>query len=108
MIRAAVEAAPHTQIAAVTVLTSLAEADLGRIGLAGPAGDAVRRLAAMAVEAGATALVCSPHEVAAVRAEVGPDITLITPASGPSAPTARTRRGWPPRSRRWPTGPTCS
>ena len=84
MIRAAVEAAPHTQIAAVTVLTSLAEEDLGRIGLAGPAGEAVRRLAAMSVEAGATALVCSPHEVAAVRAEVGTDITLITPGVRPT------------------------
>jgi orotidine-5'-phosphate decarboxylase len=84
MIRAAVEAAPHTQIAAVTVLTSLSEADLGRVGFAGPPGDAVRRLSAMSVEAGATALVCSPHEVAAVRAEVGPDITLITPGVRPA------------------------
>jgi orotidine-5'-phosphate decarboxylase len=83
MIRAAVQAAPHTQIAAVTVLTSLAEEDLGRIGLAGPADEAVRRLAAMSVEAGATALVCSPHEVSAVRAEVGTGITLITPGVRP-------------------------
>ncbi|MCG5212363.1 orotidine-5'-phosphate decarboxylase [Streptosporangium sp. KLBMP 9127] len=79
MIEAAVEAAPNTQIAAVTVLTSLSEADLGRIGLNGPAEDAVRRLAVLAVGAGARALVCSPREVAGVRAEVGPDITLITP-----------------------------
>ena len=84
MIRAAVEAAPSTRIAAVTVLTSLGDADLGAIGLAGPASDAVRRLAALAVGAGAQALVCSPHEVAAVRAEVGPDITLITPGVRPA------------------------
>ncbi|MEU4574110.1 orotidine-5'-phosphate decarboxylase [Nonomuraea sp. ATR24] len=84
MIRAAVEAAPHTQIAAVTVLTSLSEDDLARIGLAGPADDAVRRLAALSVEAGATALVCSPHEVAAVRAEVGEGVTLITPGVRPA------------------------
>ncbi|SEL23589.1 orotidine-5'-phosphate decarboxylase [Nonomuraea pusilla] len=84
MIRAAVEAAPHTKIAAVTVLTSLSESDLAAIGMAGPAGDAVRRLAALSVEAGATALVCSPHEVAALRAEVGPDITLITPGVRPA------------------------
>ncbi|MEU7854739.1 orotidine-5'-phosphate decarboxylase [Nonomuraea sp. NPDC049141] len=83
MIRAAVEAAPDTQIAAVTVLTSLSEADLGRIGLAGPASDAVRRLAALSVESGATALVCSPHEVVALRSEVGPEITLITPGVRP-------------------------
>ncbi|MFG3440493.1 orotidine-5'-phosphate decarboxylase [Nonomuraea sp. NPDC047897] len=84
MIRAAVEAAPHTQIASVTVLTSLTEADLGRVGIRGPADDAVRRLAAMSVEAGATALVCSPNEVAAVRTEVGPGITLITPGVRPA------------------------
>ncbi|MBT2228805.1 orotidine-5'-phosphate decarboxylase [Nonomuraea sp. NEAU-A123] len=83
MIRAAVEAAPDTQIAAVTVLTSLSEADLSRIGLAGPASDAVRRLAALSVEAGATALVCSPHEVVDLRSEVGPGITLITPGVRP-------------------------
>ncbi|WP_406317008.1 orotidine-5'-phosphate decarboxylase [Streptosporangium sp. NBC_01639] len=84
MISAAVEALPATQIAAVTVLTSLSEADLERIGIAGPSEDAVRRMSAMAVGAGAQALVCSPREVATVRAEVGPDITLITPGIRPA------------------------
>ncbi|MQA01535.1 MAG: orotidine-5'-phosphate decarboxylase [Streptosporangiales bacterium] len=84
MIRAAVEAIPATKIAAVTVLTSLADADLEEIGLAGPAGDAVRRLSVNAVAAGARALVCSPREVAGVRAEVGDDVTLITPGVRPA------------------------
>ncbi|WP_242892114.1 orotidine-5'-phosphate decarboxylase [Actinomadura litoris] len=84
MIRAAAEAAPDTAIAAVTVLTSLGEADLAAIGLEGPAPDAVRRLAALAVEAGARALVCSPREAAAVRAEVGAGVTLITPGVRPA------------------------
>jgi orotidine-5'-phosphate decarboxylase len=83
MIRAAAEAAPNTKIAAVTVLTSLAEEDLTSLGVAGPALDAVRRLSALAVEAGARALVCSPMEAAAVRAEVGPEVTLITPGVRP-------------------------
>jgi orotidine-5'-phosphate decarboxylase len=78
-IRAAVQAAPYTRIAAVTVLTSLGDADLARIGMADPVRDAVRRLAVLAVTAGARGLVCSPREVASVRAEVGPEITLITP-----------------------------
>jgi orotidine-5'-phosphate decarboxylase len=78
-IRAAVQAAPDTRIAAVTVLTSLGDADLARIGMAGQVRDAVRRLAVLAVAAGARGLVCSPREVASVRAEVGPEITLITP-----------------------------
>ncbi len=84
MIRAAVEAAPQTKIAAVTVLTSLSEADMAGVGLLGPAPDAVRRMAALAVGAGAQALVCSPREVAAVRAEVGPGVTLITPGVRPA------------------------
>jgi orotidine-5'-phosphate decarboxylase len=83
-IRAAVTAAPGTTIVGVTVLTSLGEADLGGIGMRGPVSDAVRRLAAVAVDAGAGGLVCSPQEVAAVRAEVGPDIVLITPGVRPA------------------------
>jgi orotidine-5'-phosphate decarboxylase len=83
VIRAAVEGAPVTNIAAVTVLTSLNQATLEQIGMLGPMSDAVRRLAVLAVEAGARGLVCSPQEVAAVRAEVGPDITLITPGVRP-------------------------
>ena len=84
MVRAAVDAAPGVTIAAVTILTSLSEAVLAEVGLQGPSLDAVRRLAALAVEAGAGALVCSPQEVAAVRAEVGPGITLITPGVRPA------------------------
>jgi orotidine-5'-phosphate decarboxylase len=83
VVRAAVQGAPDTTVAAVTVLTSLGAADLERIGMLGPMSDAVRRLAALAVESGARGLVCSPQEVAAVRAEVGPDITLITPGIRP-------------------------
>lgn len=83
-IRAAADAAPETRIVAVTVLTSLGEPDLEQIGLAGPAIDAVRRLATLAVGAGARGLVCSPQEVAAVRAEVGPDILLVTPGVRPA------------------------
>jgi orotidine-5'-phosphate decarboxylase len=83
-IRAAADAAPDSRIVAVTVLTSLGEADLARIGLAGPASDAVIRLAVLAVEAGARGLVCSPQEVAAVRSEVDDDIMLITPGVRPA------------------------
>jgi orotidine-5'-phosphate decarboxylase len=88
VIRAAVEAAPSTMIAAVTLLTSLGPADLDRIGVTGPLPDAVRRLAVLAVAAGARGLVCSPREVAAVRAEVGPDVTLITPGIRPPGTAA--------------------
>ncbi len=92
MVAAAAEALPGTRITAVTVLTSMSEADLEAVGLRGPALDAAVRLARMAVAAGARAIVCSPQEVAAIRAAVPADITLITPgvrpASGEGSATA--------------------
>ena len=84
MVRAAVEELPDTKVTAVTVLTSLSEDDLASIGLLGPALDAARRLAVLAVSAGARAIVCSPREVAAIRAEVPREITLITPGVRPA------------------------
>jgi orotidine-5'-phosphate decarboxylase len=87
-IRAAAEAVPDARIVAVTVLTSLNETDLARMGVSGTVSDAVRRLSALAVEAGARGLVCSPREVAAVRAEVGEDIMLITPGVRPAGSDA--------------------
>jgi orotidine-5'-phosphate decarboxylase len=88
MVRAAVEALPVTEVTGVTVLTSLADSDLVDVGLRGPASEAVLRLARLAVGAGARALVCSPQEVAAVRAEVGPGVTLVTPGVRPAGSAA--------------------
>jgi orotidine-5'-phosphate decarboxylase len=79
MIQAAAAELPEGLITAVTVLTSLDDADLTAFGFAGSAQDAVRRLAVMSVAAGAQAIVCSAREVAAVRTEVGPTVVLITP-----------------------------
>ncbi len=84
MIEAAATALPGTRITAVTVLTSLDEEGLSRIGLAGPPEAAAVRLARLAVEAGARAIVCSPQEVAAIRAAVDPGIVLITPGVRPA------------------------
>lgn len=83
-IAAAVAALPDTKVVAVTVLTSLSDADLERLGVAGPAADAARRLAVLSVEAGARGLVCSPREVAVIREVVDPEITLITPGVRPA------------------------
>jgi len=92
MVRAAVDAAPDVCITAVTILTSLDAADLDEVGVIGPPLDAVRRLSALAVAAGARALVCSPVEVAAVRAEVGPDIILVTPGVRPIGSAVQDQR----------------
>lgn len=79
MVRAAVEAAPDVNIAAVTLLTSLDEHALRVLGIEASTREAVVRLASIAVEAGARAIVCSPHEIADVRQAVGEGITIITP-----------------------------
>jgi len=85
MVRAAVRgAAGRLRILAVTVLTSLDDAALSRIGLAGPAALAVVRLARLAVGAGADGIVCSPHEVAAVRSTVGAGPVLVVPGVRPA------------------------
>ena len=84
MVRAAVRGAgPGVRVLAVTVLTSLDAAALEEVGLAGPPASAVVRLARLAVEAGAGGLVCSPLEVAAVRAAVGPGPLLVVPGIRP-------------------------
>ena len=53
VIRAAVEQAPATCVAAVTVLTSMNDDDLALLGIPGTVHDMVRRLSVMAVAAGA-------------------------------------------------------
>ncbi len=89
MIAAAVEALPRTRIVAVTVLTSLTDADLVALGLqqeaTASARDLAVRLAVEAVAAGAGAIVCSPEEVADIRAAVpSRDVLLITPGVRPA------------------------
>jgi orotidine-5'-phosphate decarboxylase len=84
MVRAAVDALPTTRVVGVTVLTSLTAEQLAAAGFTGTPLDVVRRLAVLAVEGGARALVCSPLEVADVRREVGPDVRLITPGVRPA------------------------
>lgn len=79
MLEAARECAPPgTRVVAVTVLTSLDEADLRAIGIASPADEQVQRLAALARGAGLDGIVCSAFEVAAVRA-AWPDALLVVP-----------------------------
>jgi orotidine-5'-phosphate decarboxylase len=88
MVKAAVEALPDTFVTAVTILTSLSQDQLAAMGWNGSAQDIVKRLAAQSVAAGARAIVCSPQEVAAVRAEVGPATVLITPGVRPAGSDA--------------------
>ncbi len=92
MIEAAALALPDTRIVAVTVLTSMDDATLDSIGMAGPSLDAAVRLAVLSVSAGARAIVCSPLEVAAIRAAVADDVVLITPGVRPAGSAANDQK----------------
>ena len=83
MIKAASTAEPDISITAVTILTSLTEADLQEIGYAnGPMVGAIR-LAQLAYENGARSIVCSPFEAAEIRSALGLEIEIITPGVRP-------------------------
>jgi len=62
-------AATGTKVVGVTILTSLDERDLRRVGIAGSAHDQVMRLAELAEASGLDGIVCSGQEVAAVHAQ---------------------------------------
>lgn len=61
-------ASPRTRVVAVTMLTSLDEADLRATGVTGSTHDQVARLTELAGEAGIDGIVCSGEEVAAAKA----------------------------------------
>ncbi|MDE2240238.1 MAG: orotidine-5'-phosphate decarboxylase, partial [Rhodospirillales bacterium] len=89
MIAAAAEAAAQAKekrpkILAVTVLTSFDSAGLAATGIECSPAEQVLRLARLALEAGADGLVCSPHEIALLRRELGSEPLLVVPGIRPA------------------------
>jgi orotidine-5'-phosphate decarboxylase len=84
MLEAAVRSAGATRVLAVTVLTSLDDADLVEIGAIGPVEALVTRRAALAIAAGCAGVVASPHEVAAIRAIAPRGFLIVTPGVRPA------------------------
>lgn len=80
---AAARYCPETKLLAVTVLTSMDDDDLTRIGVPASPLEAVLQLGEMAVEAGVHGLVCSPFEVAALRSQLGSAPFLMVPGVRP-------------------------
>jgi orotidine-5'-phosphate decarboxylase len=102
MLRAAVEAArginPAIKVIAVTVLTSLDDTALAAVGQRGPAVEQVVRLASLAKHCGLDGVVCSAHEIAAIRTACGADFMLAVPGMRPAgSDLADQRRVMTPR-----------
>lgn len=87
MLAAAQESAAATsggpKLLGVTVLTSMDPQQLAAIGIAHPPAEAVSRLAQMAVSAGLAGVVCSPHEAARLRKQLGSSPLLVVPGIRP-------------------------
>jgi orotidine-5'-phosphate decarboxylase len=86
MIAAAAEAAAGspTKVLAITVLTSQDQESLREIGVGRTLGDNVVSLARLAQSAGASGVVVSPQEVAAIRAACGTGLLIVTPGIRPA------------------------
>jgi len=85
VMQAAVAAREHNlRILAVSVLTSLNDADLKEAGYAATVAELAARRAAQARDVGVDGLVCSPEEVANLRRIVGAGMTLVTPGIRPA------------------------
>jgi orotidine-5'-phosphate decarboxylase len=87
MLRAAADAArttPGLMVLAVTVLTSMDESDLERIGVRGTVVDSVMRLSAIALANGCNGVVASAREASTLRTELGDEFAIVTPGVRPA------------------------
>lgn len=83
--RAALAAsAPRPFLIGVTVLTSLGAADLRALGVTDTPAQQVARLTRLAQDCGLDGVVCSAHEIAAVKAACGSDFITVTPGIRPA------------------------
>lgn len=73
---------------AVTVLTSMDEAQLKRLGVEKSPAEQVLYLAKLTKEAGLDGVVCSAQEAQTLKAELGQDFKLITPGIRPAGSDA--------------------
>jgi orotidine-5'-phosphate decarboxylase len=92
MMRAAVESIAERaaelglsvpRVFAVTILTSYALEDLAELGLTGGLSENATRLAALARDAGCSGVVCSAHEVRALKRAFGEEFLALTPGIRP-------------------------
>ena len=88
MLRAAVDAAKQASkpplVLAVTVLTSLSDADLQETGVAARTRDQALTLATLARNCGCDGVVASPLEARVIRQDLGAGFVIVTPGIRPA------------------------
>ena len=88
MLRAATDAAavgsPPLMVLAVTVLTSLDDRDMDKLGVHGRVQDQVLRLSALALANGCHGVVASAREASELRVKLSGDFAIVTPGVRPS------------------------
>jgi len=72
------------QLLAVTVLTSMDQAQVNAVGVGRSPAAQVELLARMGLSAGINGFVCSPQEVATLRTLAGPEAVLVIPGIRPA------------------------
>lgn len=80
--------ATDTLLLAVTVLTSMSQAELSAQQVQGTVEEHVLRLGRLAVDAGAGGLVCSPREIVVLRSALGRNVSLVVPGIRPAGSAA--------------------
>ncbi len=70
-------------VLSVTILTSLDEQEIQRIGFSGSPVENAVRLARMSKQCGLRGVVASPEEIVAIREECGSDLVIVTPGVRP-------------------------
>lgn len=81
-----------TLLTAVTVLTSMEQADLREIGITASPLDHVRHLARLSADCGLHGVVCSAREAEVLRADLPRDFVLVTPGIRPADAAADDQR----------------
>ncbi len=77
-----------TRLLAVTILTSLNDADLAAVGYANGTADQVEKMALLTQQSGLDGVVCSAHDIARLRAACGDDFDLMVPGIRPAGSAA--------------------
>ena len=76
---------PVPKLLAITILTSMDNAALRGVGIAGPASKRVVQLARLAQKAGMDGVVASPQEIRGIRRACGKDFLIVVPGIRPAA-----------------------